>query len=872
MTESTGEHIQDQLLEEEMRESYLTYAMSVIMSRALPDVRDGLKPSQRRILVAMRDLNLGPRSKTTKCAGIVGETMKKYHPHGDQSIYPTLVRMAQAFNLRYPLIDGQGNFGSIDGDPAAAMRYTEARMTAPAMEMMEDLQYNTVDFQPNYDETIEEPKVLPAKFPNLLVNGSTGIAVGMATNIPPHNLTEVCDGLIKLIDKPDTSIDELCEIIQGPDFPTGGIICGRAGIIHGYKTGKGSIVVRAKLHTEQVRGGKTLIVVDEIPYQILKTTIVERIADCVKQGTIADISDVRDESDRKGMRLVVELKRDGNVDLVINQLYQFTPLQDTIPIINIALVNRQPRTLNLHEMLTAYLDHRKEVIRRRTAFLLKKARQRAHIVEGLLLAVADIDEIIKLIRSSPDPATAKVRLMEKPLRLTETATLRKLLPEKFIKEKSSADQHLTEPQAEAILAMQLQRLTGLEFEKLADEYNKLIEQIEGYEAILRADQLVADIIREDLYEMKEKYGDKRRSQITDEEIQTFKVEDLIAEEEVAVTISHEGYIKRVALTVYRTQGRGGRGVKGSENREGDWIEEIFIASTHDYLLFFTSRGRVYWLRVYDIPSMSRTSKGRAIVNLLKVSADEKITSVLAVKEFADRFVVMATKAGVIKKTAIDAFSHPRTMGIVAIDLDPNDNLIGVQLTTGDNQVVLATSEGQSIRFEETDVRAMGRTAHGVKGIELRKGDEVVDMAIVKPDGDILTVCENGYGKRTPVEEYRKQSRGGMGVINIKTTDRNGRVVACKSVTDKDQLMLISKNGIVIRFPLKDIRPIGRNTQGVRMIKLDEGDLLVAVAPVVPEDETENSGNGTNGAGGNNGGEGNSEAPPKDSASEAEAGT
>ncbi|MFA5865754.1 MAG: DNA gyrase subunit A [Phycisphaerae bacterium] len=845
MVEEIAAQIQDQLLEEEMKESYLTYAMSVIMSRALPDARDGLKPSQRRILVAMRDLNLGPRSKTTKCAGIVGETMKKYHPHGDSAIYPTLVRMAQGFNLRYPLIDGQGNFGSIDGDPAAAMRYTEARMTAPAMELMDDLQYDTVDHQPNYDETITEPTVLPGKFPNLLVNGSTGIAVGMATNIVPHNLNEICDGLIKLIDKPDTTIGELCEIIPGPDFPTGGIICGRAGILQGYHTGKGNVIVRGKIHTEQARGGKTLIVVDEIPYQILKTTIVERIADCVKQGTIPDISDVRDESDRKGMRLVVELKRDGNADLVINQLYRFTPLQDTIPIINIALINRQPRTLNIREMLQAYLGHRREVIRRRTQFLLKKARQRAHIVEGLLLAVADIDEIIHLIRSSPDPQTAKQRLMTKALRLTETATLEKLLPERFIKEKSTTDQFLTEPQADAILSMQLQRLTGLEFEKLADEYKKLIEQIEGYEAILRDEQLVSDIIREDLYELKEKYGDKRRTQISEDEAQAFNIEDLIAEEEVAVTISHEGYIKRVPISVYRTQGRGGRGVKATENKEGDWLEHLFIASTHDYLLFFTSRGRVNWLRVYDLPSMSRTSKGRAMINLLKLSADEKITSVLAVKEFADRFIIMATKAGVIKKTAIDAFSHPRAGGIIGISLDPNDTLIGVQLTTGDNDIVLATSDGMSIRFHEQDVRAMGRSARGVKGINLRKGDTVVDMAILDPTGDILTVCEFGYGKRTPVEEYRKQSRGGIGVINIKTSDRNGRVVAVKTVRDEDELMLISMKGIVIRFPLKGIRPIGRNTQGVRMIKLDEGDTLVAVARVVPDEE--NITNGSNGS-------------------------
>jgi DNA gyrase subunit A len=837
MTEEIREKIEDQLLESEMRESYLTYAMSVIMSRALPDVRDGLKPSQRRILVAMRDLNLGPRSKTTKCAGIVGETMKKYHPHGDQAIYPTLVRMAQTFNLRYTLIDGQGNFGSIDGDPPAAMRYTEARMTAPSMEMMDDLQYQTVDLQPNYDETTTEPTVLPGKFPNLLVNGSVGIAVGMATNIPPHNLNEICDGLIKLLDNPETTIDELCTIIRGPDFPTGGIICGRGGIIQGYKTGKGSVIVRAKLHTEEARGGKTLIVVDEIPYQILKTTIVERIADCVKQGILKDIADVRDESDRKGMRLVVELKRDGNADLVINQLYKYTPLQDTIPIINIALVNKQPRTLNLRELLEAYIGHRREVIRRRTQFLLKRARQRAHIVEGLLLAVADIDEIIKIIRSSPNPEVAKERLMAKPLRLAESLTLKKLLPEKFVKEKTSTDQFLTGPQADAILAMQLQRLTGLELEKLADEFNKLSEQIEGYEAILADEKLVSDIIREDLYEMKEKYGDKRRTEISGEEVRDFNMEDLIPEEEMAVTITHEGYIKRVPLSVYRTQGRGGRGVRASENKEGDWLEQLFIASTHEYLMFFTNKGRVLWLRVYDIPAMSRTSKGRAIINLLQLSTDEKITSVLSVKDFNKGYVIMATKFGVIKKTELEAFSHPRAKGIIAISLDENDQLIGVELSSGENEVLLGTADGMAVRFNEQDVRPMGRTARGVKGINLRKGDEVVGMAVVDPKGDVLSVCENGYGKRTPIEEYRSQSRGGIGIINIKATERNGKVVAIKSVSDDDDLMLITRNGIVIRFHVKDIRPIGRNTQGIRMIKVDEGDALVAVAKVVVEDDS-----------------------------------
>ncbi len=843
MVEMQERNITEQPLEKEMRESYLTYAMSVIMARALPDVRDGLKPSQRRILVAMRDLNLTPRSKTTKCAGIVGETMKKYHPHGDSAIYPTLVRLAQPFNMRYVLIDGQGNFGSIDGDPPAAMRYTEARLAAPAMEMMEDIQYETVDYQPNYDETLQEPVVLPAKFPNLLVNGSTGIAVGMATNLLPHNLNEICDGLIKLIDNPDITIEELCEIIKGPDFPTGGIICGRRGIIEGYKTGRGNITVRAKLHTEQIRGGKTLIVIDQIPYQILKTTIVEKIAECVKSGLISNVLDVRDESDRKGMRVVIELKKDGNAELAINQLYKYTPLQTNIPMINIALVNRQPRTLNLKQMMELYLDHRRDVIRRRTSYLLRKARQRAHIVEGLLLAVADIDEIIQLIKSSPDPSAAKQKLMEKPLRLSEEATLRKLLPEKFVEEKSKKDQFLTEVQAEAILSMQLQRLTGLEMEKLANEYNKLMEQIEGYEAILNDPALVDDIIREDLYELKEKYGDDRRTEITEKEARTYKIEELIAEEEVVVTVSHEGYIKRVSLNAYRRQGRGGKGVKGSESKEGDWIERLFIAYTHDYLLFFTNRGKVYWLRVYDIPSKLRTSKGRAIINLIKLSKDEKIQSVVAVREFNDRFVMMVTKKGIVKKTPLGAFSHPRATGIIAISIDPDDDLIDAIITTGDDDIILGTKKGMSIRFSEKDVRPMGRTARGVKGVTLAKNDEVVDVAVVVPGGTLLTVCEHGYGKRTPVDEYRRQSRGGKGIINIKTTERNGDVVALKSVTDDDELMLITAKGIVIRFAVKDIRPIGRNTQGVRLIRCNEGDKLVAVARVVKEENNEDSGEG-----------------------------
>ena len=838
MSENQPERIDELLIEEEMRDSYLTYAMSVIMSRALPDVRDGLKPSQRRILVAMNDLNLGPRAKHRKCAKIAGDTSGNYHPHGEAVIYPTLVRMAQPFNMRYRLVDGQGNFGSIDGDPPAAMRYTEARLASPAMDLMEDLKLETVDFQPNYDETTTEPTVLPGKFPNLLVNGTTGIAVGMATSLPPHNINEICDAMIYLINNPGSTVEDLCKIVRGPDFPTGGIICGQAGIRQGYKTGRGSVVVRAKLHTEEGRGGRTMIVVDEIPYQILKTTITERIAACVKACTIPGIADVRDESDRNGMRLVVELKKDANIDVVTNQLYQHTPLQSSFSIINIALVNRQPRTLNLKQLLEAYVEHRKEVIRRRTGHLLKKAVQRAHILEGLILAVADIDEIIALIRSSADPKQAKERLMQKPLRLMEVATLHQLLPEKFVQKATAEDNYLSGPQADAILAMQLQRLTGLELEKLGGEYRKLAEQIEGYEAILRDENLVLDIIREDLYEMKTKYGDKRRTEIVEQEMREFNLEDLIPDEEVAVTVSHEGYVKRVPIDTYRRQGRGGRGIKGSESKEGDWLEDLFIASTHDYLLIFTSRGRVYRLRVYDIPSMSRTSKGRSIANLVQLQSEEKVMAILPVSEMDERFVVMATGAGIIKKTPLNAFAHVRSNGIIAISLTPDDNLIGVAVTSGKNEIILATREGMSIRFSEGNVRAMGRTARGVKGITLRKDDGVVALAVGEPKATILTVCEHGHGKRTETGEYRRQSRGGVGVINIKTTERNGKVVAVKTVTDEDELMLVTANGIVIRLALKDIRAIGRNTQGVRMIRLDEGDKLVAVARLIGEVEDE----------------------------------
>jgi DNA gyrase subunit A len=820
---------------DELQESYLTYAMSVIMSRALPDARDGLKPSQRRILVAMNDLNLGPRSKHLKCAKIAGDTSGNYHPHGEAVIYPTLVRLAQEWNMRYRLVDGQGNFGSIDGDPPAAMRYTEARMAAPAAEMLTDLKMDTVDFQPNYDERLEEPVVLPSKFPNLLVNGSTGIAVGMATNIPPHNVGEMAEAIVRVVDNPHVSIDELMEVVPGPDFPTGGTICGTRGVRDAYRTGRGTITIRGKTHLEE-RKGRTLIVIDEIPYQVLRTTIKDKVVASVKSGTMSEVADVRDESDRKNpTRLVVELKRDANVDVVLNQLYQYTPLQTNYTVMNIALVNRQPRTLNLREMIDLYIDHRKEVIRRRTTFQLRKARQRAHVVEGLLLAVGDIDAIIQLIKESPDPPTAKERLMARPLRLPEAATLAHLLPEAFVRRVTTADQTLSGTQADAILSMQLQRLTGLEMEKLAREYGKLVEEIEGYEAILRDEALVLDIIREDIYEMKDKFADKRRTEIG-APITEFEMEELIPEEQMIVTITREGYIKRVEIDAYRKQGRGGRGVKGSDTREGDLLEHLFSASTHDYLLFFTNRGRVYWLKVYDIPAMQRTSRGRAIANLLRFQSNETHRAVLPVREFEEQFVFFATAKGIVKKTPLGAFSRPRPSGIIAVGLDPDDELIGVARTSGEDEIVLGSRNGMAVRFDESDVRAMGRSARGVKGMDLRGDDLVVDMVATSEDDSLLTVCQYGYGKRTRVSEYRKTHRGGKGVINIKTTERNGKVVGLKSVQDDDELMFISAKGIVLRTDLSQLREIGRATQGVRLIRLDEGDYVVAIARLVKEED------------------------------------
>jgi DNA gyrase subunit A len=846
--EKPQEKFEDMRILDELKNSYLNYAMSVIVSRALPDVRDGLKPSQRRILVAMNDLNLGPRSKHRKCAKIVGDTGGNYHPHGDQATYGTLVRLGQDWNMRYTLVDPQGNFGSIDSDPPAAMRYTEARMAAPATDMLEDIKHDTVDFVPNYDETRTEPTVLPSKFPNLLVNGSTGIAVGMATNIPPHNVAEICDALLLVINEPDCGFKDIIKCLPGPDFPTGGIICGKKGITNAYTTGRGHLTVRGKVDVETTKKGRDRIVITEIPYMVVKTTIVSKIADCVHNNTLPEVADVRDESDRHGLRIVVDLKKDVEPEIVLNKLYRYTQLQTTFAIANIALVNNKPETLNIREMLDCFIEHRKTVIRRRSRFLLKRCRNRAHILEGLLLAVSDIDEIIDLIKRSPDTPTAKLNLMEKPLRLAEVATLKKILPEAFVKEKSKGEHFLTGPQADAILTMQLQRLTGLEMEKLAKEYSDLTEQIEGFEAILASDEILLDIIREDIYEIKEKYGDKRRTKIT-VAAEQFAMEDLIAEEEVIVTVSHSGYVKRLPIDTYRKQARGGRGIIGSDTKEGDFIKHLFIASTHDYLLIFTNRGKCYWLKVYDIPSLSRQSKGRNIVNLLKLG-NQSIASIINISSFDDhdsegdekaqrRQLVMATKNGIIKKTKLSAYGNPRTTGVIAINLDPNDDLIDVALTTGTDHIILGTRDGMTIRFDESQVRSMGRASRGVKGINLRSSDAVVGMVIVEEKAALFTVCENGYGKRTGLENYRPQSRGGVGLKNIKTSSRNGKVVALQAVQSKDDLMMITANGMIIRTGLDEIRSIGRNTQGVRLIKLKEGDKLVAAEKIVSE-EADNS--------------------------------
>jgi len=834
-------------IEQELQDSYLTYAMSTIMDRALPDVRDGLKPSQRRILVAMNDLNLGPGSKHRKCAKIAGDTSGNYHPHGEAVIYPTLVRLAQDWNLRYPLIDGQGNFGSTDGDPPAAMRYTEARMAAPAMQLLDDLELETVDFIPNYDETREEPTVFPSRFPNLLVNGSTGIAVGMACNLLPHNLREICDAIVHVINHPDCELAELLEIVPGPDFPTAGIIRGKDGIVEGYKSGRGRLTLQAKISVEEQKNGKSIVVIEEIPYGVIRKSVVESVAECVKKDLIQDISGINDESGRQyKCRIVVDLKRDADPNVIIRQLYEYTPCQVTVSMINIALVNRQPRTMGLKELIQHFIAHRKEVITRRTRFLLRKAQQRGHILEGLIFAVVDIDEVVKLIRGSKTRDEAITKLRERAFRITRNHPAAPRIPETLLARSETKAVLLTQAQAEAIGRLQLIQLVGLEIEKLVDEYRSVVEEIEGYEAILRDESRVMDIIREDTIEIKEKYGDERRTTV-EGSVSDFNMESLIAQEDVVVTVSHEGYVKRLPVDTYRSQGRGGRGIRGSEAKEGDFVEHLFVANTHDYLLFFTNQGRVYERRVYDVPEMSRTSQGRAAANLLEFQPGEKIANVLAIKDFTggEQFLLFATAKGTVKKTALSAYGNIRSNGIIAIGLEEGDSLIDVCVTGGKDHIILGTKSGLAVRFEETDVRAMGRPAGGVTGARFKRdGDQVVAMLVVTSGENagtkVLTACVNGYGKRTPLEDYPVKGRGTRGVINIDANERNGDVVGMKLVTDADEVMLITERGILIRTGVLEIRETGRNAAGVRLIKLDEGDKLVAMAKVDKEEQEDKS--------------------------------
>ncbi len=801
------QNILDRSLEEEMKSSYLDYSMSVITARALPDIKDGLKPSNRRILIAMNDLNLAPGRPYRKCAKIAGDTSGNYHPHGEQVVYPTLVRMAQDFNMRYPLVDGQGNFGSIDGDEAAAMRYTEARLTPLAMEMLADIEKNTVDYVPNYDETREEPVVLPSKFPNLICNGSSGIAVGMATNIPPHNLTEVANAICAVIDDPEIEDDELLELVTGPDFPTGGIIYGRDGIRQAYLTGQGKILIRAKANIETQKSGKEFIIISEIPYQVNKTNLIEKIAELVRTKKIDGISDLRDESDRDGMRMVVELRRDAQATVVLNQLFKHTQMQATFGVNLLSLIDGVPRQVGLRTMLVEFIDHRHTIITRRTEFELEEAEKRAHILEGYKIALDNIDAVIALIKASKTPADAKDGLMAK-----------------F---------GLSEIQALAILDMRLQRLTGLEREKIENEYREIIQTIERLRSILESKALRMGIIKDELVELREKFGDERRTLITDEE-EELTLEDLIAEEDMVLTITHGGYIKRLNITSYRRQQRGGRGVIAMDTKEDDFIQHLFVASTHDYIMFFTSYGKCYWIKVHEIPAGGRLAKGRHVTNMIKLQEGEKICAFLPVRKFEEGYyVVMGTRNGTVKKTSLTAFSNPRRDGIIAMNIDPAaDELIDASITDGTNDIVLATRKGKAIRFPENTVRGMGRNAYGVRGIGVSKDDYVVSMVVVKRSTWLLTVTERGYGKRSSIEDYRITNRGGKGIINIRTSDRNGEVIAVKEVVEQDELMIITQQGIIIRSSVKPIRSIGRATQGVRLISLDEGDVVVDVARVV----------------------------------------
>lgn len=801
-------------VEDEMKSSYINYSMSVIVSRALPDVRDGLKPVHRRILYGMLELGLGAGRSYKKCARIVGDVMGKYHPHGDQAIYDTLVRMVQDFSLRYPLVDGQGNFGSVDGDGAAAMRYTEARMNRIAEEMLADIDKNTVDFVPNYDESIMIPSVMPAKFPNLLVNGSDGIAVGMATRIPPHNLNEVCNAAIALIGDESLTTTDLMQHITAPDFPTGGIIFGKQGIRDAYLTGRGKIVVRAKASIEQPEKSnqRTKIVVSEIPYQVNKTRLIERIVDLVNDKKIEGIADIRDESDRDGMRLVIELKREAVPEVVMASLFKHTPMQESFGVIMLALVHGVPRVLALRDMIAEFLEHRNEVTLRRVRFELQQALDRLHILDGLQIAVDHIDEVISIIRGASSPETAGMELRDR-----------------F---------GLSEKQSKAILDMRLARLTGLERQKLMDEIREVKAKIAELEPLAKDENraLRLEVVRKELEEIKEKFGDRRRTEVVEDEAEV-TIEDMIAPEEMVVTISHSGYVKRFPVSGFRKQGRGGRGSQGATTKEDDWVEQLFIASTHDYILFFTDRGKCYWLKVYQIPQMGRGTRGKALVNLIERSADEKVRAYVTVKEFAeDRYVLMCTKRGTVKKTSLSEFSNPRSNGIIAINIADGDELIGAEMTEGNNEVIIGTTEGKAVRFPETDVRAMGRTATGVRGVLLKPSVDAVGMIVVRGDSAILTVTEKGYGKRSDVSDYRLTKRGAGGVLALKTTDKTGRMLAMKEVGDADDLIIVTEQGVVIRQSVKDIRSMSRVTQGVRLIKLDNGDKVADVAKIVNEED------------------------------------
>lgn len=792
-------------IEDEMKNSYIDYAMSVIVMRALPDVRDGLKPVHRRILYAMHEAGMSPNKAYKKSARIVGEVLGKYHPHGDSSVYDATVRMAQDFSTRYLLVDGHGNFGSIDGDSAAAMRYTEVRMSRIAEQMLQDIEKDTVDFVPNYDESLKEPNVLPAKIPNLLVNGSSGIAVGMATNIPPHNLGEVIDGLVMMIDNPEITIPELMTVIKGPDFPTGGLILGREAIRQAYTTGRGAVKMRAHARIERMSNGKHRIVVSEIPYQVNKSRLIESIAELVHNKIIDGITDLRDESDRTGMQIVIELRRDANPDVILNQLYKHTRMQDTFGVNMLALVDGKPRVLNLQQVLHYYLEHQKEVITRRTTYELNKARDRAHILEGLKIALDHLDAVITTIRQSQTVDIARTALKD--------------------------NFQLSDKQAQAILDMRLQRLTGLERKKIEDEYKDILETIEWLEGVLADEHKIMLLIKEELLDVKKRFGDARRTVITSD-VSNLEVEDLIAEEDIIITLTHFGYIKRLPMNTYRNQKRGGRGVTGMGTKEEDFVEHLFVATTHHNILFFTNRGRVYRLKGYEIPEASRIAKGTAIVNLLPMEGDEQITAVISIKEFTNKqYLFMATKNGIVKKTELMDFDTSRKGGLIAILLDEDDDLIGVKLTNGSMKIIMGTKDGYAIHFSEQDVRSMGRTARGVKGITLHKEDIVVGMDTIKKEGEVLTVTEEGYGKRTPVGEYRSQSRGGKGIINNKVTDKTGKVVGLKIVKPGQELMLITSEGIVIRIDIDDISVISRNTQGVTLMRTGVNDKVVALAAV-----------------------------------------